>query len=127
MRKFGEYIGIAFQIKDDLFDYSETKIGKPTGIDIKEQKMTLPLIHTLNTCSKKDKAWLINSIKKHNKDKKRVKEVIAFVKENGGIEYTIAKMNDYKKKALVILKDFPESEYKNSLETMIAYVVERKI
>jgi octaprenyl-diphosphate synthase len=127
MRKFGEYIGVAFQIKDDLFDYSETKIGKPTGIDIKEQKMTLPLIHTLNTCSKKDKAWLINSIKKHNKDKKRVKEVIAFVKENGGIEYTIAKMNDYKKKALVILKDFPESEYKNSLETMIAYVVERKI
>ena len=95
--------------------------------DRKEQKMTLPLIHTLNTCSKKDKAWLINSIKKHNKDKKRVKEVIAFVKENGGIEYTTAKMNDYKKKALVILKDFPESEYKNSLETMIEYVVERKI
>ena len=89
MRKFGEYIGIAFQIKDDLFDYSETKIGKPTGIDIKEQKMTLPLIHTLNTCSKKDKAWLINSIKKHNKDKKRVKEVIAFVKENGGEVKTI--------------------------------------
>jgi octaprenyl-diphosphate synthase len=126
MRKFGEYIGIAFQIKDDLFDYSETKIGKPTGIDIKEQKMTLPLIHTLNTCSKKDKAWLINSIKKHNKDKKRVKEVIAFVKENGGIEYTTSKMNDYKKKALVILEDFQESEYKNSLETMIEYVVERK-
>jgi octaprenyl-diphosphate synthase len=127
MRKFGEYIGIAFQIKDDLFDYSEAKIGKPTGIDIKEQKITLPLIHTLNTCSKKEKAWLINSIKKHNKDKKRVKEIIAFVKENGGIEYTTAKMNDYKKKALAILKDFPESEYKNSLETMIEYVVERKI
>ena len=127
MRKFGEYIGISFQIKDDLFDYSEAKIGKPTGIDIKEQKMTLPLIHTLNTCSKKDKAWLINSIKKHNKDKKRVKEVIAFVKENAGIEYAITKMNDYKNKALAILKDFPESEYKRSLETMIDYVVERKI
>jgi octaprenyl-diphosphate synthase len=127
MRKFGEYIGIAFQIKDDLFDYSEAKIGKPTGIDIKEQKMTLPLIHTLNTCSKKDKAWLINSIKKHNKDKKRVKEVIAFVKENAGIEYAITKMNDYKNKALAILKDFPESEYKKSLETMIDYVVERKV
>jgi octaprenyl-diphosphate synthase len=127
MRKFGEYIGIAFQIKDDLFDYSETKIGKPTGIDIKEQKMTLPLIHTLNTCSKSDKAWLINSVKKHNKDKKRVKEVIAFVKENGGIEYTITKMNDYKNKALAILKDFPESKYKKSLETMIDYVVERKV
>jgi octaprenyl-diphosphate synthase len=127
MRKFGEYIGVAFQIKDDLFDYSDAKIGKPTGIDIKEQKMTLPLIHTLNTCSKKEKSWLINSIKKHNKDKKRVKEVIAFVKENGGIEYTTTKMNDYKNKALAILEDFPASEYKTSLVTMIDYVVERKI
>jgi len=127
MRKFGEYIGVAFQIKDDLFDYSDAKIGKPTGIDIKEQKMTLPLIHTLNTCTKKEKSWLINSIKKHNKDKKRVKEVIAFVKENGGIAYTTTKMNDYKNKALVILKDFPASEYKSSLVTMIDYVVERKI
>jgi octaprenyl-diphosphate synthase len=127
MRKFGEYIGIAFQIKDDLFDYTEDKIGKPTGIDIKEQKMTLPLIYTLNTCSKKDKAWLINSIKKHNKDKKRVKEVIAFVKENGGIEYTQNKMEDFKNKALSILNNYPDSEYKSSLKTMIDYVVERKI
>ena len=127
MRKFGEYIGIAFQIKDDLFDYTDAKIGKPTGIDIKEQKMTLPLIHTLNTCSKKEKAWLINSIKKHNKDKKRVKEVIAFVKDNGGIEYTTSKMNDYKNRALAILENFPESPYKKSLLQMIDYVVERKI
>jgi len=127
MRKFGEYIGIAFQIKDDLFDYSDAKIGKPTGIDIKEQKMTLPLIHSLNTCSKKEKAWLINSIKKHNKNKERVKEVIAFVKENGGIEYTVAQMYDYRKKALAILNDFPETDYKKSLVTMIDYVVERKI
>ena len=127
MRKFGEYIGIAFQIKDDLFDYTDDKIGKPTGIDIKEQKMTLPLIYTLNTCSKKEKSWLINSIKKHNKDKKRVKEVIAFVKENGGIEYTTIKMNDYKNKALAILENYPESEYKSSLLTMIDYVVKRKI
>lgn len=127
MRKFGEYIGIAFQIKDDLFDYTDAKIGKPTGIDIKEQKMTLPLIYTLNTCSKKEKAWLINSIKKHNKDKKRVKEVIAFVKENGGIEYTTTKMNDYKNRALAILENYPESPYKQSLLQMIDYVVERKI
>ena len=127
MRKFGEYIGIAFQIKDDLFDYSEEKIGKPTGIDIKEQKMTLPLIYTLNTCSYKEKAWLINSIKKHNKDKKRVKEVINFVKDNGGIAYTIAKMNDYKNKALSILESYPESPYKSSLLQMIDYVVERKV
>lgn len=127
MRKFGEYIGIAFQIKDDLFDYTDAKIGKPTGIDIKEQKMTLPLIHTLNTCSKKKKAWIINSIKKHNKDKKRVKEVIAFVKENGGIEYTTSKMNDYKNRALAILENYPTSPYKDSLLQMIDYVVERKI
>ena len=127
MRKFGEYIGIAFQIKADLFDYTDDKIGKPTGIDIKEQKMTLPLIYTLNNCSKKNKAWLINSVKKHNKDKKRVKEVITFVKDNGGIEYTTNKMNDYKNKALTILNDYPESPYKKSLLQMIDYVVERKI
>ncbi len=127
MRKFGEYIGIAFQIKDDLFDYTDAKIGKPTGIDIKEQKMTLPLIHTLNTCSNKEKSWIINSVKKHNKDKKRVKEVITFVKGNGGIEYTVSKMNDYKNKALAILENYPQSPYKNSLLQMIDYVVERKI
>lgn len=127
MRKFGQYIGIAFQIKDDLFDYTDEKIGKPTGIDIKEQKMTLPLIYSLNNCTPKEKRWLINSVKNHNKNKKRVKEVIAFVKENGGLEYTTAKMNDYKSKALAILKNYPESEYKSSLLTMIDYVVERKI
>jgi octaprenyl-diphosphate synthase len=127
MRKFGEYIGIAFQIKDDLFDYSDEKIGKPTGIDIKEQKMTLPLIYTLNNCSKKEKSWIINSIKKYNKDKVRVKEVITFVKENGGIEYTTAKMNSYKNKALAILENYPESPYKSSLLEMIDFVVERKI
>ena len=127
MRKFGQYIGIAFQIKDDLFDYTEDKIGKPTGIDIKEQKMTLPLIYTLNNCSSKEKKWLINSIKNHNKNKKRVKEVIAFVKENGGLEYTTAKMLNYKNRALAILENYPESEYKSSLLKMIDYVVERKI
>ena len=127
MRKFGEYIGTAFQIKDDLFDYYDGKIGKPTGIDIKEKKMTLPLIYTLNCCSREEKSWLINSIKKHNRNKKRVKEVIAFVKESGGIEYTISKMNDYKKKAIAILENYPSSEYKNSLITMIDYVVEREI
>jgi len=127
MRKFGECIGIAFQIKDDLFDYTDDKIGKPTGIDIKEQKMTLPLIYTLNNSSEKDKNWIINSVKKHNKDKKRVKEVITFVKENGGIEYTIAKMNDYKNRALTILENYQKSPYKDSLIQMIDYVVERKI
>lgn len=127
MRKFGELIGIAFQIKDDLFDYSEAKIGKPTGIDIKEQKMTLPLIYTLNNCSSKERKWLINSVKKHNKNKKRVKEVIAFVKEKGGIEYTISKMKDYQNQALQILESYPSSEYKDALLTMVNYVIERKM
>ncbi|WP_296634655.1 polyprenyl synthetase family protein [Polaribacter sp.] len=127
MRKFGEYIGIAFQIKDDLFDYSDEKIGKPTGIDIKEQKMTLPLIHSLNNCTAKEKAWIINTIKKHNKNKGRVKELIAFVKENGGIDYTISQMNSYKNKAITILNNYPESPYKDSLLKMIDYVVARKI
>lgn len=126
MRKFGEYIGIAFQIKDDLFDYTDHKIGKPTGIDIKEQKMTLPLIYTLNNCSKKDKKWLINSVKNHNKNKKRVKEVIAFVKQNGGIEYTISKMTSYQAKAIEILDKYPNSIYKTSLLQMVNFVIERK-
>ncbi len=127
MRQFGQYIGIAFQIKDDLFDYTDAKIGKPTGIDIKEQKMTLPLIHTLNNCSTKEKKWIINSVKNHNKDKKRVKEVIGFVKENGGIKYTITKMKEYQTKALNLLNSYPDSEYKESLISMVSYVIDRKI
>ena len=126
MRKFGETIGMAFQIKDDLFDYTDAKIGKPTGIDIKEQKMTLPLIYVLNNCSKKEKKWLINSIKNHNTNKNRVKEIIQFVKDNGGIEYTQNKMREYQQKAITILADFPKSIYKDTLIDMINYVVERK-
>lgn len=126
MRKFGELIGMAFQIKDDLFDYGEAKIGKPTGIDIKEQKMTLPLIYTLNNANKRDKKWLINSIKNHNKDAKRVKEVIAFVKENGGLDYAITKMKAFQEEALALLETYPGSEYKNALELMVNYVIDRK-
>jgi octaprenyl-diphosphate synthase len=126
MRKFGELIGISFQIKDDLFDYSEEKIGKPTGIDIKEQKMTLPLIYTLNNCSKKERRWLINSVKNHNKNKVRVKEVIEFVKQNGGIEYTETKMKEYQEAALGILDSYPQSPYKESLMTMVNYVIDRE-
>ena len=127
MRLFGEYIGMAFQIKDDLFDYTEDAIGKPTGIDIKEQKMTLPLIYVLNTCTEKEKQWLINSVKKYNKDKKRVKEVIAFVKTHNGLEYATAKMKEFQQKALNILSDFPASPYKEALTLMVNYVIDRKI
>ncbi|NER18812.1 polyprenyl synthetase family protein [Spongiivirga citrea] len=126
MRKFGELIGIAFQIKDDLFDYGEEKIGKPTGIDIKEQKMTLPLIYALNNSSSREKNWLINSIKNHNKNRKRVKEVIAFVKEKGGLEYAVTKMLDYQKEALSLLAQYPDSIYKEALILMVNYVIERK-
>lgn len=125
-RKFGELCGMAFQIKDDLFDYGAEQIGKPTGIDIKEQKMTLPLIYVLNNCSKAEKSWLINSIKNHNKDKKRVKEVIAFVKQNGGLDYAVAKMLSFKDQAMQLLSAYPKSDYKDSLELMVNYVVERK-
>jgi len=126
MRKFGELIGMAFQIKDDLFDYGTAKIGKPTGIDIKEQKMTLPLIYALNNSDNKEKSWLINSIKKHNKNSKRVKEVIAFVKEKGGLDYAVAKMKQFQKEALLLLENYPESSYKEALVLMVNYVIERK-
>ena len=127
MRKFGELIGMAFQIKDDLFDYTDDAIGKPTGIDIKEQKMTLPLIHVLNTCTKDEKKWLINSIKNHNKDKKRVKQVIAFVKEHKGLEYAEKKMVEFQHEALMLLSDYPSSPYKDALTLMVNYVIDRKI
>lgn len=126
MRLFGELIGMAFQIKDDLFDYTDEAIGKPTGIDIKEQKMTLPLIYALNNCTDKEKSWCINSIKNHNKDKKRVKEVIQFVKDKNGLHYAEQKMAEFQQRALAILHDFPSSTYKDSLVLMVNYVIERK-
>lgn len=126
MRKFGELIGMAFQIKDDLFDYTDGPIGKPTGIDIKEQKMTLPLIYALNTATPKERKWLINSVKNHNTDKKRVREVIAFVKDSGGLTYAENKMVTFQQEALALLHDFPSSVYKDSLVLMVNYVIERK-
>lgn len=127
MNEFGNLVGMAFQIKDDLFDYTSSDlIGKPVGIDIKEQKMTLPLIHVLNKASEKDRKWLINSIKRHNKNQKRVQQIIQYVKDNGGIEYTKKVMHEYNAKALKVLDEFPDSEYKDSLITMVTYVIERK-
>ena len=126
MRYFGELIGMAFQIKDDLFDYGDTKIGKPTGIDIKEQKMTLPLIYSLNNVSPKKRKWLIHSVKKYNMDKQRVKEVIQIVKETGGLEYAQKRMESFQKEALEILLTFPKNSYRDSLELMVNYVIKRK-
>ena len=123
---FGEYAGMAFQIKDDLFDYGEDRIGKPTGIDIKEQKMTLPLIHVINKADKKQRNWLIDSVKRHNTDKKRVKEVIQFVKDQGGLEYAERQMIHYKDAALELLSKYPDNEYKEALANLVTYVVDRK-
>jgi octaprenyl-diphosphate synthase len=126
MRVFGELLGMAFQIKDDLFDYGEAKIGKPTGIDIKEQKMTLPLIYTLNNVSSKERKWLIHSVKKYNTDKKRVKEVIQMVKDSGGLDYAQNRMESYRTEAQDILMTFPKNAYRDSLELMVNYVITRK-
>lgn len=127
MRHLGLLCGMAFQIKDDLFDYTEDKIGKPTGIDIREQKMTLPLIHVLNRVDKDRRKWMINIVKRHNKDKKRVRELIAFVRQEGGLEYAAARMNAFKDEAMAILGSYPDSQAKRSLEEMVRYCTERKI
>jgi len=127
MMDFGTYTGMAFQIKDDLFDYlSSNVIGKPVGIDIKEQKMTLPLIHTLKTAGEKDKKYYFDTIKRYNNNPKRVKELIEFVKNSGGLEYAIQVMKDFQQKAKDILNEFPESEARKSLHIMLDYVIERK-
>ncbi|WP_072922507.1 polyprenyl synthetase family protein [Chryseobacterium sp. OV279] len=127
MMNFGTYTGMAFQIKDDLFDYlSSNVIGKPVGIDIKEQKMTLPLIHTLKMAGEKERKYYFNTIKRHNNDPKRVKELIDFVKNSGGMDYAIQVMKDFQQKAKDILNEFPDSEAKKSLHSMLDYVIERK-
>ena len=127
MMEFGTYTGMAFQIKDDLFDYlSSNFIGKPVGIDIKEQKMTLPLIHTLKIANETDRKYYFNTIKRYNNDQKRVKELIAFVKSSGGLDYAITKMKDFQQKAKDILNEFPDSEVRRSLNMMLDYVIERK-
>jgi octaprenyl-diphosphate synthase len=127
MKQIGEYVGIAFQIKDDLFDYeSGSAIGKPTGIDIKERKMTLPLIYTLAHSSKADKSTIINIVKNHNTDPRRVEEVIRMVKAGDGIAYAEGKMFEFKNKALDLLNEFQESKFKTSFIDLVEYTVNRK-
>lgn len=126
MGEIGELVGIAFQIKDDLFDYGDADIGKPTGIDIQEQKMTLPLIYTLQKVDTKTKKYIIKSIKKYNKDKKRVKQVISLVKENGGLDYATQKMQEYRDQALYLLKDVTDSKAKDSFISLIHYTIDRR-
>ena len=124
--KLGMYIGIAFQIKDDLFDYGKSRIGKPRGIDIKQKKLTLPLIYTLNNVEKKERKWIINSLKKRNKSRTLINQIISLVKERGGLNYAIETMNRYHQLSLKELEDFQDSRYKHSLISMINYVIQRK-
>ncbi len=127
LEQFGLLVGKAFQIKDDLFDYTSTNIiGKPIGIDIKEKKMTLPLIYALHSASQKEQKKIMTIIKSKKKTSAQISEVIEFVKKQGGLDYAIGKMNSFKENALQILNEFPPSEYRSSLELMVNYVTERK-
>ncbi len=125
MRKFGEKVGMAFQIKDDLFDYGEDEIGKPLGIDIKEKKMTLPLIYALQHSSWLQKKKIIYIVKNKSDKTEKVAEVIDFVRASGGIEYATRVMEEYYAEAKAILDSFPPSDYKNSLSQLVQFTIER--
>jgi octaprenyl-diphosphate synthase len=126
MRKFGEQVGIAFQIKDDLFDYGNEEIGKPLGIDIKEKKMTLPLIYALGKASWSEKRSIIYTVKNESHKPRKVAEVIDFVKKSGGMEYATEVMKSYQNEAIRILQTLPASEYRHSLEQLVRFTIERK-
>ncbi len=126
MRAFGDAVGMAFQIKDDLFDYGEAKVGKPTGNDIKEKKLTLPLIHILQKVAPRLKKEIIHIVKNNNNDKTKVKFVIDHVVEYGGIEYATQKMIEYRDQALQILYSFPVSPTRDALEELVRYTTDRK-
>jgi len=127
MADFGENLGIAFQIRDDLFDYEQNGlIGKPTGNDIKEKKLTLPLIYSLQNTDSKERKKILRLIRRHHKNEKKVQEIIAFVKANGGIDYAHMQMEAYAQKAKDSLSIYPESEIKTALLTMVDYTLKRK-
>lgn len=127
MRLFGEYVGIAFQIKDDLFDYEKNlETGKPNGIDIKEKKMTLPLIYMLNGMNWNEKRHAIHIVRRHNNEPQKVAELIQKVNASGGIEYAAGKMREYQQKAIALLNTLPESDARCSLEQLVMFTTERK-
>lgn len=126
LRLFGEKVGMAFQIKDDLFDYGSTNIGKPTGNDIKEKKLTLPLIYTLNNCAPEIKRKLIYIVKNENTNKEKVQFVIDTVVATGGIVYAKAKMESFRDEALALLHQFPDSTIRQALEELVLYTTDRE-
>ncbi|HEY9001003.1 MAG TPA: polyprenyl synthetase family protein [Mucilaginibacter sp.] len=125
MRSFGEKIGIAFQIKDDMFDFGTDDVGKPLGIDIKEKKVTLPLIYSLNNTTSSERKRIINLVKNHNDDPKKIEQIIRFVKETGGLQYAETQMKKYQEEAFEILNTFPKSESRESLEQLVRFTTER--
>ncbi|ADY54355.1 Polyprenyl synthetase [Pseudopedobacter saltans DSM 12145] len=125
MHDFGEKIGIAFQIKDDLFDFGTDDIGKPKGIDIKEKKVTLPLIYALNNVDKAEKKRIKNLVKNHNDEPEKINAIIEFVKANGGLAYAEEQMFKYQDEAFKILAQFPESESRTGLENLVRFTTER--
>lgn len=126
MRKLGECVGMAFQIKDDLFDYGEDEIGKPLGIDIKEKKMTLPLIYALSKATWLEKRRITNIVRNESEKPKKVKEVIDFVKKSGGIDYAKQAMQRYFDQSMAMIEELPESRYRTSLEQLVRFTIERK-
>lgn len=126
LKDFGRHAGICFQIKDDLFDYGTDDVGKPLGIDIKEKKMTLPLIYALSQATWLEKRKIIRYIKNDSTNKKKIAEVIQFVKDKGGLEYTKSRMNDYYQESLEILHKLPQTEARDRLEELLSFVVNRK-
>ena len=126
IKQIGEWIGMSFQIKDDLFDFGDDNIGKPTGIDIKEKKMTLPLIYTLKQVTRSEKNEIINTIRNHSDDRKKVRKIIDQVKHSGGLEYSNRIMNEYADKAKMALMDFPDSEARTGLNDLINFTINRK-
>jgi octaprenyl-diphosphate synthase len=126
MRLFGEKVGIAFQIKDDTFDFGTDDVGKPLGIDIKEKKVTLPLIYALNRANKTDKKRIINLVKNHNDEPHKIQQIIDFVNQNEGVHYAEQKMSQYQQEAFDLLYTFEESEARTGLEQLVRYTTERK-
>lgn len=126
MQQFGEKVGIAFQIKDDLFDYGTADVGKPTGNDIREKKLTLPLIYTINRVDKPLRKKLIYQLKNEHKNPDSVREIIRVVEENGGIAYATEKMFQFRDEALALLYQFPDSPVRQALETLVRYTTDRR-
>lgn len=126
LKQFGEQVGIAFQIKDDLFDFGTENVGKPTGIDIKEKKMTLPLIYALNQAGRTERNRIIHLVKSKTKDRDKIDEVILFVNKYNGLDYATKRMYEYRDKAYELLKELPQNEANESLHQLVDYVVERK-